>query len=47
MEATIQETGKVFTIFYDMFHDVDVIVQDGVLFGANQPSGGLGSLEPM
>jgi len=47
MEAALQETGKTFTVFYDMFRDIDVIVREGVAFGVNCPSGSLGSLEPM
>jgi len=47
MEATIQETGKAFTIFYNVFHDISVIVQEGVAFGVNCPSGNLATLEPM
>ena len=47
MEVTIQEIGKAFTIFYDMFHELEVIVQEGVEFRVNHPSGSLGGLEPM
>jgi len=47
MEATIQETGKAFTIFYDMFRNISVIVQEGVAFGVDCPSGNLATLEPM
>lgn len=47
MEAAIQETGKAFTIFYDMFRDISVIVQEGVEFGVSPPSGGLRSLESL
>jgi len=46
MEATIQETGKAFTIFYDTFRDVGVIVQEGVEFEDSPPPGDLCSLEP-
>lgn len=46
MQVNIQETGKAFTIFYDMFRDISVMVHEGVEFAASPPPGGLRDLEP-
>ena len=35
---TIQEKGKGFTIFYDLFRDIDVIIEWGVTFDPNSES---------
>lgn len=46
MEEILQETGKGFTIFYDMFHSFDTIVQTGVEFTSNHPWDSLVTLDP-
>ena len=45
LEKIIQEKGKGFTIFYDMFHDIDVIIKWGATFDEDSES--LDDIDPM
>jgi len=45
MAKIIQEKGKGFTIFYDLFRDIDVIIEWGVMFDEDAES--LDDIDPM
>lgn len=45
IEKIIQEKGKGFTIFYDMFRDIDVIIEWGASFDEDSES--LDDVDPM
>ena len=45
MDAMIWELGKTFTVLHDLFYDIDVVVELGVMVHSHP--GGLGGLDPM